>query len=191
MRISPSFGITIPMLTPSPDKRYTCINPTCLPPITSPATAPTYYPTWTSLQHHLRTAHPPTCVHPTCHGKTFSSQKGLRAHQKIHEEREVEVELELQRGVESDDEDGDGEESRPRKRRRGGEMGRDWKCDVEGCGKDFKSVRVSRFIHISCDDHDLYMPNIEKSTHNAYECHPSRQTRSRLSTSSLWTRVWV
>ena len=28
----------------------------------------------------------------------------------------------------------------PRKKRRGGEVGRDWKCEVVGCGKDFKSV---------------------------------------------------
>ena len=28
----------------------------------------------------------------------------------------------------------------PRKKRRGGDVGRDWVCDVEGCGKDFKSV---------------------------------------------------
>ena len=34
----------------------------------------------------------------------------------------------------------DGEE-RPKKRRRGGEVGRDWKCAVAGCEKDFKSVR--------------------------------------------------
>lgn len=46
------------------------------------------------------------------------------------------------------DEDRDGGEgadegqARPKKRRRGGEMGRDWNCEVEGCGKDFKSVRL-------------------------------------------------
>jgi hypothetical protein len=28
----------------------------------------------------------------------------------------------------------------PKKKRRGGEMGRDWKCKVDQCGKDFKSV---------------------------------------------------
>ena len=31
----------------------------------------------------------------------------------------------------------------PRKRRRGGEIGRDWKCDVDGCDKDFKSVGIA------------------------------------------------
>lgn len=32
-------------------------------------------------------------------------------------------------------------EDPPRKKRRGGEAGRDWKCEVDDCGKDFKSVR--------------------------------------------------
>ena len=54
---------------------------------------------------------------------------------KLHEEREVEARLEL-------DEDGEDADGRPKKRRRGGEMGRDWKCEVEGCGKEFKSVRL-------------------------------------------------
>lgn len=54
---------------------------------------------------------------------------------KLHEEREVEAGLD-----DDNEEDADGE-ARPKKRRRGGEMGRDWKCGVEGCGKDFKSVR--------------------------------------------------
>lgn len=38
----------------------------------------------------------------------------------------------------------DGTEERPKKRRRGGELGRDWVCEEEGCGKDFKSVCVVR-----------------------------------------------
>ena len=37
------------------------------------------------------------------------------------------------------DKDENGEGS-PKKRRRGGELGRDWVCEAEGCGKDFKSV---------------------------------------------------
>ncbi len=67
----------------------------------------------------------------------FSSQKGLRAHIKLHEQRDLENKL-------NEHEDGSsGEEGPPRKRRRGGEVGRDWKCEVEGCTKDFKSVRIS------------------------------------------------
>jgi hypothetical protein len=57
----------------------------------------------------------------------------------LHEEREVEA------GLEEDNSEGvnDDDEERPKKRRRGGEIGRDWKCEVEGCGKDFKSVRLN------------------------------------------------
>jgi general transcription factor IIIA len=64
-----------------------------------------------------------------CNGKTFSTQKGLRAHQKLHEQRELDIQLQ------SEDEEGP-----PRKRRRGGEFGRDWGCEVIECGKKFKSV---------------------------------------------------
>ncbi|KAJ8076902.1 hypothetical protein PM082_001325 [Marasmius tenuissimus] len=82
----------------------------------------------------MRTEHPPACTHPKCNGRKFASQKGLRAHQKLHEERDVEAALDA-----SDAEDGD---TRPRKQRRGGEIGRDWKCEWEGCGKDFKSNKA-------------------------------------------------
>ena len=96
-----------------------------------------FYPTWTALQHHIRTIHPPTCSREECSGRNFSSQKGLRAHLKLHEQRDLENELD-------EHEDASSEEDRPpRKRRRGGELGRDWKCEVEGCAKDFKSVRIA------------------------------------------------
>jgi general transcription factor IIIA len=65
---------------------------------------------------------------------------------KIHELRDRESAL----AIEADDEDEDdissceedrAMESRPaKKRRRGGELGRDFVCEVEDCGKDFKSV---------------------------------------------------
>ncbi|KAI0704925.1 hypothetical protein BC835DRAFT_1315791 [Cytidiella melzeri] len=113
------------------DKRYTCANPTCL---AAQTTDPTFYPTWTALQHHIRTAHPPMCSHPSCNGKTFSAQKGLRAHLKIHEQREIEEGL---HAVASDVEDGP-----PLKRRRGGEVGRDFVCDIGDCTKDFKSKKA-------------------------------------------------
>ncbi|CAL1696061.1 unnamed protein product [Somion occarium] len=113
------------------EKRYTCIQDSCL------ASQP-FFATWTALQHHMRTAHPPTCPHPECNGKVFTAQKGLRAHLRIHEQQNVETELcaaEPQSDAETDNE-------RPRKRRRGGEVGRDWLCDVPGCGKDFKSKKA-------------------------------------------------
>lgn len=65
----------------------------------------------------------------------FGTQKGLRAHLKLHEQREVEEGLNL---AGSDVDVNDNEP--PPKKRRGGEVGRDWVCDVEGCSKDFKSV---------------------------------------------------
>ncbi|KAL1746200.1 hypothetical protein HDZ31DRAFT_62460 [Schizophyllum fasciatum] len=109
------------------ETRYACL--TCTPPAS--------FSNWTALQHHNRTAHPPTCSHPACNGRQFASQKGLRAHQKIHEQQDFERAL---HGIESDaEEDGD---QPPKKRRRGGEVGRDWKCEVEGCGKDFKSKKA-------------------------------------------------
>ena len=77
------------------------------------------------------------CPNEECSGKTFSSQKGLRAHLRLHEQRDLE-------NVLSEHEDGSsGEDGPSRKRRRGGEVGRDWKCEVEGCTKDFKSVRIT------------------------------------------------
>ncbi len=50
---------------------------------------------------------------------------------------EIEEQLAVDAGSEHESDIG---EERGRKRRRGGEVGRDWKCDVEGCSKDFKSV---------------------------------------------------
>lgn len=127
----------------SPDKRYTCVHPACTTPGQS---TPTYYSTWTSLQQHMRTAHPPTCPHPSCNGKIFSAQKGLRAHLRIHEHRDIEA------GLREDDTDvgGDNDDEPPPKKRRGGEVGRDFICEYEGCGKDFKSVRsLPRSYHVS------------------------------------------
>ena len=118
----------------SSEKRYTCVHTTCL---AGPEIMPRYFPTWSALQHHIRTVHPPACSHPSCQGRTFSSQKGLRSHLKLHEERELENEMRV--GI---SEDRDGLEP-PRKRRRGGEIGRDWKCDVNDCDKDFKSVSIA------------------------------------------------
>jgi hypothetical protein len=60
---------------------------------------------------------------------------------KLHDEREVEAGLNEVDGEEVDGE-GDEGDARPKKRRRGGGMGWDWKCEVEGCGKDFKSVSI-------------------------------------------------
>ncbi|KAJ7128998.1 hypothetical protein C8R43DRAFT_689581 [Mycena crocata] len=128
------------------EKRYACANPSCLP---ADGESIEFYPTWTALQHHNRTAHPPTCSHPSCNGRIFSSQKGLRAHQKLHEQQALEAEIDAV-GSESEDE-------RPRKKRRGGEVGRDWKCEVDGCTKEFKSKKAltthTNITHLGRRDH--------------------------------------
>lgn len=126
------------------NKRYTCAHPNCLP---ASNTDPTYYPTWTSLQAHIREAHPPTCMHPSCNGRTFASQHNLRVHQKLHEQQELEAVLADVEPSEATD--------LPRKRRRGGEVGRDWKCDK--CGKEFKSMKAltthNNVIHLGHRNH--------------------------------------
>ena len=72
------------------NKQYTFVHPSCL---TVASLAPTCYSTWTSLQHHVWTAHPPTCPHSSCSGGTFASHHGLRAPLKLRDEREVETGL--------------------------------------------------------------------------------------------------
>ena len=96
---------------------------------------PTYFQTWSALQSHIRKSHPPICPHSSCTGRAFSNQGNLRAHLKLHEERDVEAELQNEEGC------GDGADEPPKKRRRGGELGREWKCDSGNCNKEFKSVR--------------------------------------------------
>ncbi|KAI0245720.1 hypothetical protein BJV78DRAFT_1287293 [Lactifluus subvellereus] len=119
------------------EKRYTCVNSVCR---AAPESA--YYPTWTALQHHIRASHPPTCAHEECAGRTFSAQKGLRTHLKLHEQRALEDAMSEHEHGGSEEED-----APPRKRRRGGEVGRDWKCEMEGCTKDFKSKKALTTHH--------------------------------------------
>jgi general transcription factor IIIA len=123
------------------DKRYTCSHVGCLP---GPDKDPVFFGTWTTLQAHIRNDHPPTCMHPSCTGRTFASQHNLRAHQKLHEQQEVEALLRNGVNGSTPGDATDPECCQPRKRRRGGELGRDWKCDFAGCEKDFKSVRCGR-----------------------------------------------
>lgn len=130
------------------------MNPVCR---TGPESV--FYPTWTALQHHIRSTHPPTCPREECSGRIFSSQKGLRSHLRIHEQRDLE-------NVLSEHEDGNSEEDEPpRKRRRGGEVGRDWKCEVEGCTKDFKSVRVT-CAHLIIDPDSRNLQKKALTTHH-------------------------
>ncbi|TFY83517.1 hypothetical protein EWM64_g506 [Hericium alpestre] len=56
--------------------------------------------------------------------------------------REIEDTMQVDEGNDSGDED-----EPPKKRRRGGELGRDWKCEEEGCEKDFKSKKALTTHH--------------------------------------------
>ena len=39
-----------------------------------------HFATWSALQEHNKTEHPPTCPHAECNGRTFKSNKKLRKH---------------------------------------------------------------------------------------------------------------
>lgn len=80
----------------------------------------------------MKKVHPPKCSHPSCEGKIFSNPGNLRAHLKLHEQRRAEDELQ--------NEDETDSEIPLTKKRRGGEFGREWKCQMNGCDKDYKSV---------------------------------------------------
>jgi len=118
------------------EKRYTCAHHSC--------SSRHYFSTWTELQAHNRTAHPATCPYDSCMGKTFTQQKGLKAHLKLHEQRDLEhvLNIHLDGEHDADAEDSSAEDARSVKRRRGGEIGRDWKCDIDCCTKDFKSKKA-------------------------------------------------
>jgi general transcription factor IIIA len=122
--------------------------------------APTYFPTWSTLQSHIRTKHPATCLHPSCNGRTFANQGNLRAHLKLHEQAENEATLEPDSGNETD--------QPPRKKRRGGEHGRDWQCEEAECSKDFKSKKALKthfnITHLGKRDFVCNYPNC----HQAY-----------------------
>ncbi|KAG1875449.1 hypothetical protein DFJ58DRAFT_756375 [Suillus subalutaceus] len=127
-------------------KRCTCARPNCLP---SSNTDSTYYPIWISsrlIYARPTQGHPPTCMHFSCNRQIFASQHNLRAHQKLHEQQELEAVLADVEPSEATD--------LPRKRRRGGEVGRDWKCDK--CRKEFKSMKAlttHNVIHLGHRNH--------------------------------------
>ncbi|EJD52794.1 hypothetical protein AURDEDRAFT_181317 [Auricularia subglabra TFB-10046 SS5] len=116
-------------------KRYVCVQPSCI----ANGAAPPVFAKWTALQQHMRTAHPPTCPHESCNGRTFASQANLRAHLALHNTRNAEDALHQ----ELDEEDVEDEDEPPRKRRRCDDVvGRDWACPVDGCCKAFKSKKA-------------------------------------------------
>ncbi|KAI0030681.1 hypothetical protein K488DRAFT_53720 [Vararia minispora EC-137] len=111
--------------------RYTCSHAPC-------NTSATTFATWTVLQSHIRTAHPPTCTHCS---RVFANSSRLRAHVKIHDQREAEDAMD--ECADGDLDDGE----QPKKRRRGGEVGRDFMCAVVGCDKAFKSKKALETHH--------------------------------------------
>ena len=84
-------------------------------------------------------------THSTCEWSNVRSEENsvsLKGHLKVHADPEIEDGPE--KLVEED--------GRPLKRRRGGEVGRDWACEVEGCTKAFKSVSTLRPEHLLLAD---------------------------------------
>lgn len=76
------------LLRPAPldaASRYVCLHPACA----SLPLSQRQFPLWSHLQKHTKIAHPPTCPHPECRGKTFTTTRGLKNHLLIHE-REAE-----------------------------------------------------------------------------------------------------
>ncbi|KAH7335606.1 hypothetical protein B0J17DRAFT_720146 [Rhizoctonia solani] len=135
--------------------RYACAHPDCS---NSTASTTAQFSTWSLLQEHMRSVHPPTCPYPTCNGRTFTSSKGLRGHIKTHRDCELEAgyaadssTVSHKRAHTEMDPVKEGSEPPP-KRRRGGEVGRDWSCPIGDCGKSFKSKKAQQdHVHVSHD----------------------------------------
>ncbi|KDE06418.1 hypothetical protein MVLG_03324 [Microbotryum lychnidis-dioicae p1A1 Lamole] len=62
--------------------RYLCIHRDC----SSLSLSQRQHTTWSALQKHTKTVHPPRCHYPECDNKTFTTNRGLRNHiASIHE----------------------------------------------------------------------------------------------------------
>ncbi|SCZ87852.1 BZ3500_MvSof-1268-A1-R1_Chr2-3g05320 [Microbotryum saponariae] len=62
--------------------RYLCIHRDC----SSLRLSQRQHATWSALQKHTKTVHPPRCHYPECDNKTFTTNRGLRNHiATIHE----------------------------------------------------------------------------------------------------------
>lgn len=112
-----------PLLDTFAEKRYTCVHPDC----TSSTSDPPYFPTLWALQRHTRSAHPPTCDRHNP-PRVFTSRKVLHAHLKLC--------------TRYGDASGDAQDEK-KSREGADDEGRDWPCEVEGCMKAYKDVRLS------------------------------------------------
>ncbi|EUC56061.1 transcription factor iiia protein, putative [Rhizoctonia solani AG-3 Rhs1AP] len=127
------------------DARYACVHPNC----SKNTGTIVQFPTWSLLQEHMRSVHPPTCPYPACNGRTFTFAKGLRGHIKTHRDRELEAEYTvgsevLHKRTYTEVDPVSENSGPPPKRRRGGEVGRDWPCLTENCVKTFKSKKAQQ-----------------------------------------------
>lgn len=163
------------------EKRYVCVHPSC-------KAALPFFAKWTALQRHIRDVHPPTCPHSEC-GRTFASHANLRAHLTLHDQRVANDALAHESDVEDDEHEAEGD--RPRKRmRRGGEMGRIWRCALDDCTKTFKSKRAlmvhAKVSHLGARDFVCDVPRcgkafgykhlLQRHTLSAHTLHPPSST---------------
>jgi hypothetical protein len=89
-----------------------------------------HFQTWTALQAHLKSEHLPACNYPVCKGRTFASQKNLKAHLRTHEDHDLQDVLVKASGLDVND------------GKKNNDIGRDWQCEWEDCPKAFKSVSL-------------------------------------------------
>lgn len=135
--------------------RYLCHHPSCL---TLPLPS-RQYPTWSSLQRHTKTAHPPTCPHPECGGRTFTSNRGLKGHLAGHE-KEGEGERKRKRAAEGKGKGGKEREG-GRKRRRKVKSSTEEEDTAQETDLDLPSASPA-FSHASPSDLD---PNRDTNEH--------------------------
>ncbi|GAA5832328.1 hypothetical protein JCM11251_006411 [Rhodosporidiobolus azoricus] len=139
--------------------RYVCLHPDCA----SLPLSDRQFSTWTLLQRHTKTAHPPTCPHSECRGKTFTTNRGLRNHLALHE-GDAKGDDGEDGGVTTTDAEGEGgrtkktkqkRRSRGRKRRMGQEEDEDEegeKAEKPPAKKRKRTVKVKEVYENEADE---------------------------------------
>lgn len=70
---------------PISEKTYACAHASCI----NKAEGAPVFNTWSALQAHIKSDHPPTCPHASCRGQRFSTTSHLRRHlSTVHQEAE-------------------------------------------------------------------------------------------------------
>ncbi|CAO1615580.1 unnamed protein product [Sympodiomycopsis kandeliae] len=106
------------------------------------------FPTWSALQSHMKSVHPPTCPYPLCNGKVFKNKENLKLHIRRHQDKEAEMcrnnkdkgqdDEDAENFHLDDDDDDDAEEQSGLH-----DAIRSFQCDYEAdgqCTKKFKSL---------------------------------------------------